>query len=166
MHCFVVGSIAFESVTAAAVQGLIPLWAGVLITALDAFLLLLIERFGVRNLEALFGALIAIMAGSFGVMAKFAGVRALDVAEGGCLRFPQSLHVQGGGRVSCAKCPVAILEQYPALSALLCLVKANIVIACNPVKTAFQVLHSFIDGFYALQTTNLTISLQQRCQHN
>ncbi|KAK9835822.1 hypothetical protein WJX74_008692 [Apatococcus lobatus] len=63
-------------------QGAIPLWAGVLITALDAFLLLLIERFGVRNLEALFGVLIAIMAGSFGIMCSLAGVRALDVAEG------------------------------------------------------------------------------------
>ena len=63
-------------------QGAIPLWAGVLITALDAFLLLLIERFGVRNLEALFGVLIAVMAGSFGIMCSLAGVRALDVAEG------------------------------------------------------------------------------------
>ena len=83
-------------------QGAIPLWAGVLITALDAFLLLLIERFGVQNLEALFRVLIAVIAGSFGIMCSLAGVRALDVAEGefnlslelSCVRWSMLVCVQ------------------------------------------------------------------------
>ena len=56
--------------------------AGVLITAVDSFLLLLIERCGVRNLEALFGVLVGIMAVSFGIMFVDAGVPAGQVVEG------------------------------------------------------------------------------------
>jgi NRAMP (natural resistance-associated macrophage protein)-like metal ion transporter len=51
--------------TAIAIQllslGHIPLWAGVIITAVDSFLFLFLDRFGVRRLEAFFAALIAIM---------------------------------------------------------------------------------------------------------
>ena len=38
---------------------------GVIITAVDAFLFLFLERLGIRNLEAFFGALIGVMAMSF-----------------------------------------------------------------------------------------------------
>eukprot|EP00798_Chlamydomonas_sp_ICE-L_P032361 gene32361-5052_t len=48
--------------------GRIPLWGGVLITALDSFALLYIEKIGVRLLEMFFGVLIAVMIGAFGVM--------------------------------------------------------------------------------------------------
>eukprot|EP00891_Asterochloris_glomerata_P009403 jgi/Astpho2/9403/e_gw1.00145.48.1_t len=72
-------------------KGAIPLWAGVLITAVDSFLLLLIERCGVRNLEALFGVLVGIMAISFGIMFVDAGVPAGQVVEGLVLpRLPAS----------------------------------------------------------------------------
>lgn len=58
--------------TAIAIQllslGHIPLWAGVIITAVDSFLFLFLDRFGVRRLEAFFAALIAIMAVTFGGM--------------------------------------------------------------------------------------------------
>ena len=62
--------------------GAVPLWAGVLITAVASFVLLLLERLGIRNLEALFAVLIGVMAVSFGVMYIMAGVPTADVIEG------------------------------------------------------------------------------------
>ena len=41
--------------------GYIPLWGGVVITAVDAFFFLLLDRLGVRRLEAFFAFLITIM---------------------------------------------------------------------------------------------------------
>ncbi|XP_057861932.1 metal transporter Nramp3.1 isoform X1 [Cryptomeria japonica] len=49
-------------------NGYLPLWAGVLITAFDCFIFLLLENYGVRKLEALFGILIGTMALSFAFM--------------------------------------------------------------------------------------------------
>ncbi|KAL1536498.1 Metal transporter Nramp3 [Salvia divinorum] len=49
-------------------QGVLPLWAGVIITALDCFIFLFLENYGVRKLEALFAMLIATMAISFAWM--------------------------------------------------------------------------------------------------
>ncbi|MED6196677.1 Metal transporter Nramp3 [Stylosanthes scabra] len=49
-------------------NGLLPLWAGVTITALDCFVFLLLENYGVRKLEAVFAVLIAIMALAFAWM--------------------------------------------------------------------------------------------------
>ena len=46
--------------------GKIPLWAGVLITASDAFVFLLLDKYGLRKLEAFFAFLITIMAVTFG----------------------------------------------------------------------------------------------------
>uniref|UniRef100_A0A1B6HV87 Protein Malvolio n=1 Tax=Homalodisca liturata TaxID=320908 RepID=A0A1B6HV87_9HEMI len=45
---------------------LIPLWLGVLITAIDTFSFLLLDRYGLRKLELFFGFLITVMAVSFG----------------------------------------------------------------------------------------------------
>jgi len=45
---------------------LIPLWLGVLITAVDTFSFLLLDRYGLRKLEFLFAFLISVMAISFG----------------------------------------------------------------------------------------------------
>lgn len=47
-------------------NGKIPLYAGVLITASDAFFFLLLDKYGMRRLEAFFATLIAIMAITFG----------------------------------------------------------------------------------------------------
>src|SRR5690348_8408742 len=47
--------------------GYIPLWAGVLITAVDTFTFLLLEQRGIRRLEVLFASLIGIMALTFGI---------------------------------------------------------------------------------------------------
>ncbi|KAM7251781.1 hypothetical protein ACFE04_023664 [Oxalis oulophora] len=49
-------------------NGLLPLWAGVIITAFDCFVFLFLESYGVRKLEAVFGVLIAVMAISFAWM--------------------------------------------------------------------------------------------------
>ncbi|KAL1564205.1 Metal transporter Nramp3 [Salvia divinorum] len=49
-------------------RGVLPLWAGVIITALDCFVFLFLENYGVRKLEALFAVLIATMAISFAWM--------------------------------------------------------------------------------------------------
>ncbi|KAL6623513.1 hypothetical protein ACP70R_033392 [Stipagrostis hirtigluma subsp. patula] len=49
-------------------RGYLPLWAGVVITALDCFIFLSLEKYGVRKLEAVFAFLIATMAISFAWM--------------------------------------------------------------------------------------------------
>ncbi|KAG8062733.1 hypothetical protein GUJ93_ZPchr0003g17781 [Zizania palustris] len=49
-------------------NGFLPLWAGVVITALDCVVFLSLENYGVRKLEAVFAVLIATMAWSFAWM--------------------------------------------------------------------------------------------------
>ncbi|KAI4387235.1 hypothetical protein MLD38_005080 [Melastoma candidum] len=49
-------------------NGVLPIWAGVVITAADCFIFLLLENYGVRKLEAVFAVLIATMAMSFAWM--------------------------------------------------------------------------------------------------
>uniref|UniRef100_A0A0D3FL63 Metal transporter n=2 Tax=Oryza TaxID=4527 RepID=A0A0D3FL63_9ORYZ len=49
-------------------HGFMPLWAGVVITGLDCFIFLSLEKYGVRKLEGLFAVLIATMALSFAWM--------------------------------------------------------------------------------------------------
>ncbi|GAB2231761.1 hypothetical protein Droror1_Dr00010773 [Drosera rotundifolia] len=49
-------------------NGVVPLWAGVLITAVDCFIFLLLENYGVRKLEAVFAVLIGAMAITFAWM--------------------------------------------------------------------------------------------------
>lgn len=44
----------------------IPLWAGVILTVADTFTFLLLDKYGLRKLELLFGFLISVMAISFG----------------------------------------------------------------------------------------------------
>ncbi|EGT43135.1 CBN-SMF-1 protein [Caenorhabditis brenneri] len=47
-------------------KGLVPLYVGVFITILDTFTFLLIDRYGIRKLELIFGVLILTMTMSFG----------------------------------------------------------------------------------------------------
>ncbi|XP_036961022.1 natural resistance-associated macrophage protein 2-like isoform X1 [Acanthopagrus latus] len=44
----------------------IPLWGGVLVTVIDTFFFLFLDKYGLRKLEAFFGLLITIMAITFG----------------------------------------------------------------------------------------------------
>ncbi|XP_070824325.1 natural resistance-associated macrophage protein 2-like isoform X1 [Chaetodon trifascialis] len=55
-------AIAFNLLSA----GRIPLWGGVLITIIDTFVFLFLDKYGLRKLEAFFGLLITIMAITFG----------------------------------------------------------------------------------------------------
>ncbi len=44
----------------------IPIWGGVLITVVDTFTFLLLDKYGLRKLELFFGFLITVMAFTFG----------------------------------------------------------------------------------------------------
>lgn len=71
-------SIAIEVLTG----GKVPLYIGVIISALAAFIFLFIERLGVRKLEAFFGMLISVMCFCFGYMYFCVGVDQVQVIEG------------------------------------------------------------------------------------
>lgn len=48
----------------------IPIWGGVLITIIDTFTFLLLDKYGLRKLELFFGFLITVMAVTFGYEVK------------------------------------------------------------------------------------------------
>ena len=107
-------------------RGLIPLWAGVLITAFDSFIILLIERLGIRHLEAVFGVLIAMMAVAFGLMFGLADVPPFEVLEGkSCVKSqcqpcsvrhkPDMMSCCGGRRTNTSIC----LSKPPQTTSLL-----------------------------------------------
>lgn len=60
----------------------VPLWAGVLITILDTFTFLLLDKYGLRKLEAFFGFLITVMAVTFGYQYFKSQPNELQVIEG------------------------------------------------------------------------------------
>jgi len=60
----------------------IPLWGGVLITVLDTFTFLGIDKYGLRKLEAFFALLIAVMAASFGYEYAVARPNQVELIEG------------------------------------------------------------------------------------
>lgn len=49
----------------------VPIWGGVLITVCDTFTFLLLDKYGLRKLELLFGFLITVMAMTFGYEVSF-----------------------------------------------------------------------------------------------
>ncbi|KAK6028937.1 metal ion transporter, metal ion transporter family [Ostertagia ostertagi] len=60
----------------------VPLWAGVLVTIVDTFTFLFIDRYGVRKLEVVFGLLISTMALSFGYEYFVVAPPVLSVLQG------------------------------------------------------------------------------------
>ena len=60
----------------------IPLYGGVLLTICDTFTFLGLDRYGLRKLEAFFGLLIALMAGTFGYEFFKVQPNALEMGEG------------------------------------------------------------------------------------
>ncbi|KAF6028214.1 SLC11A1 [Bugula neritina] len=72
---------------------LVPLWAGVLITIVDTFSFLFLDRYGLRKLELFFGFLITTMAISFGYQYVVANPNQGEVMKG--LFIP---YCQGCGR--------------------------------------------------------------------
>ncbi|XP_047321486.1 metal transporter Nramp3-like [Impatiens glandulifera] len=95
-------------------NGFIPLWAGVVITACDCFIFLLLENYGVRKLEAVFAVLIATMAISFawmfgetkpngkeliyGILIPRLSSRTIQQAVGvvGCIIMPHNVFLHSG----------------------------------------------------------------------
>ena len=60
----------------------IPLWAGVLITIVDTFFFLFLDKYGLRKLEVFFGFLITVMAITFGYEFIRADVNYLEILKG------------------------------------------------------------------------------------
>ena len=60
----------------------VPLWAGVLLTALDTVLVLGLQRRGVRTLEAIVLALVAVIAGCFAAQLAIVGPSASGILHG------------------------------------------------------------------------------------
>ncbi|XP_066593497.1 protein Malvolio [Prorops nasuta] len=60
----------------------IPLYAGVLITIIDTFTFLFLDKYGLRKLELLFGFLITVMAVTFGYQYVHSAPPQIDVIEG------------------------------------------------------------------------------------
>jgi natural resistance-associated macrophage protein len=60
----------------------IPIWAGVLITILDTFTFLFLDKYGLRRLELFFSFLITIMAVTFGYEYFLVKPDPLGVAKG------------------------------------------------------------------------------------
>lgn len=59
----------------------IPLWLGVLITIFDTFTFLMLDKYGLRKLEFLFGFLITVMAASFGYEVSYILINYTENAE-------------------------------------------------------------------------------------
>lgn len=64
----------------------IPLWAGTLITIVDTFTFLFLDKYGLRKLELFFGVLITVMAVTFGYEYVVSGPDQTEVVKG--LFFP------------------------------------------------------------------------------
>ncbi|XP_014481310.1 PREDICTED: protein Malvolio [Dinoponera quadriceps] len=60
----------------------IPIWGGVLITVVDTFTFLFLDKYGLRKLELFFGLLIAVMAVTFGYEYVYSKPPQLDVVRG------------------------------------------------------------------------------------
>ncbi|KFQ36910.1 Natural resistance-associated macrophage protein 1, partial [Mesitornis unicolor] len=71
-------AIAFSLLSA----GRMPLWGGVLITIVDTFFFLFLDKYGLRKLEAFFGFLITIMALTFGYEYVMVRPKQVEVLKG------------------------------------------------------------------------------------
>lgn len=60
----------------------IPIWGGVLITIVDTFTFLFLDKYGLRKLETFFGLLITIMGVTFGFEYATSKPNAVGVLEG------------------------------------------------------------------------------------
>jgi len=88
---------------------LIPLWGGVLITVADTFTFLLLDKYGLRKLEAFFALLITIMAITFGYEYVVAAPDQASVVEGlvipWCHNCPRSALLQAVGVIGAVIMP-------------------------------------------------------------
>lgn len=63
-------------------NGHVPIWAAILITSMDVFIFLFLEKSGLRLIEAIFATFIIIMSGTFLYIYIIARPNQLDVIEG------------------------------------------------------------------------------------
>ncbi|KAJ2726804.1 hypothetical protein GGI07_000315 [Coemansia sp. Benny D115] len=84
----------------------LPIWAGVVITAVDSFLFLYIQRFGVRVTELVFGLMITTLAVCFWIEMFLIKPDAREVFKGMVIpRIPQGSVVQAVGIIGCVLMP-------------------------------------------------------------
>ncbi|KAJ2156647.1 hypothetical protein GGF46_005047 [Coemansia sp. RSA 552] len=84
----------------------IPIWAGVIITAVDSFVFLYIQRLGVRVMELVFGLLVTTLAVCFWVEMVMIKPDAGEMFKGMFVpRIPQGSIVQAVGIVGCVLMP-------------------------------------------------------------
>ncbi|KAJ2708345.1 hypothetical protein H4R19_004790, partial [Coemansia spiralis] len=84
----------------------IPIWAGVIITAVDSFLFLYVQRLGVRVTELVFGLMITTLAVCFWVEMVLIKPPAKDMFKGMFVpRIPSGSVVQAVGIVGCVLMP-------------------------------------------------------------
>ncbi|KAJ1999547.1 hypothetical protein GGI04_004529, partial [Coemansia thaxteri] len=83
-----------------------PIWAGVVITAVDSFLFLYIQRLGVRATELVFGLLVSTLAVCFWIEMVLIKPDAKELIRGMVIpRIPQGSVVQAVGIVGCVLMP-------------------------------------------------------------
>ncbi|KAJ2227954.1 hypothetical protein IWW45_006804 [Coemansia sp. RSA 485] len=84
----------------------LPIWAGVVITAVDSFFFLYIQRFGVRVTELVFGLMITTLAVCFWIEMFMIKPDAREVVKGMVIpRIPQGSVVQAVGIIGCVLMP-------------------------------------------------------------
>ncbi|KAJ2733037.1 hypothetical protein IW152_003360 [Coemansia sp. BCRC 34962] len=83
-----------------------PIWAGVVITAVDSFLFLYVQRLGVRVTELVFGLMVTILAVCFWVEMIMIKPDAKELIKGMVIpRIPQGSIVQAVGIIGCVLMP-------------------------------------------------------------
>ncbi|KAJ2455821.1 hypothetical protein EV183_000436 [Coemansia sp. RSA 2336] len=84
----------------------IPIWAGVVITAVDSFVFLYIQRFGVRVMELVFGLMVTTLAVCFWLEMVLIKPDAREVVKGMVIpRIPHGSAVQAVGIIGCVLMP-------------------------------------------------------------
>lgn len=81
----------------------IPLYGGVLITIGDTFTFLLLDKYGLRKLEAFFGALITVMAVTFGYEFFKVGPDYAPMAEGIAVPWCTHCRPEALGQGNCGR---------------------------------------------------------------
>ncbi|KAI8318160.1 natural resistance-associated macrophage protein, partial [Martensiomyces pterosporus] len=84
----------------------IEIWVGILVAATLSYVILGVQRFGIRKVEALFVAMIAVMCGCFGVEVMMANPDLGKIANGFLVpRIPKNATVQAVGIVGAVIMP-------------------------------------------------------------
>ncbi|XP_043281269.1 protein Malvolio [Venturia canescens] len=125
----------------------VPLWGGVLITIIDTFTFLFLDKYGLRKLEFFFGFLITVMAVTFGFEYVKSAPPQLDVIKGMfvpmCENCDRAVLLQAVGVIGAVIMPHNLYLH----SAL---VKSRDIDRRNPVKVKEANKYYFIEASFAL----------------